>query len=64
MAVSPEGLGPESNCSGKVQKQLYEYTADPSSRQRGSPTSRNTQCHTENETLVTGSRGEADTRIE
>jgi hypothetical protein len=35
MVVSSAGLGPKSDCSGKAQKQLYEYITDPFSRQRG-----------------------------
>jgi hypothetical protein len=41
MVVSFAGHGPESDCSGKAQKQLYEEVSDPSSRQRGRYTSRN-----------------------
>jgi hypothetical protein len=43
MVTSSAGLGPESNCSGKAQKQLYELITDPSSRQRERTTSRNPQ---------------------
>jgi hypothetical protein len=43
MVVSSAGHGPESDCSGKVQKQLYEEITSPSSRQRGRPTSRKPQ---------------------
>jgi hypothetical protein len=39
MVVSSEGLGPERDCSGKAQEQLYEQITDPSSRQRGCSTS-------------------------
>jgi hypothetical protein len=35
MVVISAGLGLESDCSGKAQKQLYDYISDPSSRQRG-----------------------------
>jgi hypothetical protein len=43
MVMSSAGLGPESDCSGKAQKQLYKYITDPSSCQRGHPTSGNPQ---------------------
>jgi hypothetical protein len=36
--LSSTRLGPESDCSGKAQKQLYEWITDPSSRQRGHST--------------------------
>jgi hypothetical protein len=41
--LSSEGLGPQIDCSGKAQKQLYEYNTSPSSRQRRHPTSGNPQ---------------------
>jgi hypothetical protein len=36
-------LGPESNSAGKAQKQFHGEITDPSSRQRGRPTTRNPQ---------------------
>jgi hypothetical protein len=33
VVMSPAGVGPENDCAGEVQQQLY--TTDPSSRQRG-----------------------------
>jgi hypothetical protein len=41
MVISPAGLGPQEGGAGKAQKQLQN--ADPTSRQRGRPTSRNLQ---------------------
>jgi hypothetical protein len=43
MVVSSAGHGPENDCSGKAQKQVYKQIRDPSSRQRECPTSRNPQ---------------------
>jgi hypothetical protein len=50
MVVSSTGLGPENDCAGEVQQQLY--TTDSSSRQRERPTSRNPQLSDSNKNLV------------
>jgi hypothetical protein len=44
MVLSPVGLGPEDDFAGDEQQQLQ--TTDPSSRQRGHPTSENYNCLT------------------
>jgi hypothetical protein len=41
MLMSPEGLRSEKGCAGDAQQKLK--TTDPTSRQRGRPTSTNTQ---------------------
>jgi hypothetical protein len=64
MIVSAEGLGPESDCSGKAQKQLYEQIADPSSRPKGHTTSRNPQLSDRKNNLVMSSRREPDTKTD
>jgi hypothetical protein len=64
MVVSSAGLGPESDCSGKAQKQLNEYITDPSSRQRGRPTVRNPQLSIQRKNLVVGFGWELDTGID
>jgi hypothetical protein len=46
MITSPTVLGPENYCSGEGQQQLQ--TTDPSSRQRGRPTSTNPQLSDSN----------------
>jgi hypothetical protein len=43
MVVNSAGLGLESVCSGKAQKQLCDKITDLLSRQKGRYTSRNTQ---------------------
>jgi hypothetical protein len=50
MAMSPAGLGPENDCSVEGQQQLQ--TTDPSSRQRGRPTSINPQLSDSNKNVV------------
>jgi hypothetical protein len=54
MVASPTGLGPENDCAGEGQQQLY--TTDPSSRQRERPKSTNPQLSDSNKNVVVGPR--------
>jgi hypothetical protein len=54
MVMSPAGLGPENDCAGEAQQQLY--MADPSSRQTERPTSTNQQLSDSNKNLVVSPR--------
>jgi hypothetical protein len=47
MRISPMGLTPEKGCPGDAQQQLK--TTDPTSRQRGRPTSTNPQLSKNNQ---------------
>jgi hypothetical protein len=64
MVVSSAGFGPELDCSGKAQKQLYEQITDTSSHQRGRPTSRIPHLSERKKSLVMGFRWEIDTKID
>jgi hypothetical protein len=55
IVMSSAGLGTESDCSGKDQKQLYGYITDPSPRLGGHPSSR--------KNLVIDSRWESGTKM-
>jgi hypothetical protein len=54
MVASPTGLGPEYDCSGEGQQQLY--TTDPSSRQRERSTSTSPKMSDSNKDLVVSPR--------
>jgi hypothetical protein len=45
--MNPAGLGPKTGCTGDTQQQLK--TTDPTSRQRGRPTSTNPQLTKNNQ---------------
>jgi hypothetical protein len=66
MLVSPVGLRPEKGCAGDAQQKLK--TTDPTSRQRGRPTSTICNCpkiiKEEGEKLVAGPRLVPDTKTE
>jgi hypothetical protein len=50
MITNPTGLGPENDCAGEGQQQLYK--THPSSRQRERPISTNSQLCDSNKNLV------------
>jgi hypothetical protein len=54
MVARPKGLGPENDCAGEVQQELY--TTDPPSRQRERPKSTNPQLSDSNKSLVVSPR--------
>jgi hypothetical protein len=55
-AVSSAGLGPESDCSGKTQKQLYSKLQTHTLVREGAPQQEICNCQTENKSLVKGFR--------
>jgi hypothetical protein len=61
MAVSCAGLGPESDCSGKAKKQLYDYRPILSS-ERVPNLKKPTTVRQKKENVVMGSRWDSDTK--
>jgi hypothetical protein len=60
--MSPAVIGPENDCAGEGQQQLY--TTDSSSRRRGRPTSTNQQLSDSNINLVLGPRWVLDRKMD
>jgi hypothetical protein len=54
--LSYTGLGPESDCSGKTQKQLYSKLQTRPLVREGPSQQETRNCQTENKNLVMGSR--------
>jgi hypothetical protein len=66
MVTSYAGPGPHSDCSGKVQKQLYEEITAPSYRRRGRPHIKKpaiVSTEKRREKLVAGPRWVPDTKM-
>jgi hypothetical protein len=64
MVVSSTGLGPESDCSGKAQQQLYSKLQTRPLVREGAPHQETLKYHTEKKNLVMGSRWEPGTKTD
>jgi hypothetical protein len=64
VVVSSAGLGSESDCSGKAQKQLYSKLQTHPLVREDAPHQETRNYQTENKNMVTGYRWEPDTKTD